>query len=42
LNQLEPEKPPKAEDDRRAWQQIEPGRYMPLRIRGSFPGRELG
>jgi hypothetical protein len=25
-----------------AWEQIEAGRYMPRRIRGSFPGRELG
>jgi hypothetical protein len=25
-----------------AWQQIANGRYMPRRIRGSFPGRELG
>jgi hypothetical protein len=26
----------------RAWEMIEPGRYMPRRTRGSFPGRELG
>jgi hypothetical protein len=26
----------------RAWEQIENGRYMPRRIRGSFRGRELG
>ncbi len=25
-----------------AWELVEPGRYRPLRIRGSFPGRELG
>jgi hypothetical protein len=25
-----------------AWEQVEAGRYMPRRIRGSFPGRELG
>jgi hypothetical protein len=25
-----------------AWEMIESGRYMPRRIRGSFPGRELG
>jgi hypothetical protein len=25
-----------------AWEMIEAGRYMPRRIRGSFPGRELG
>jgi hypothetical protein len=24
------------------WEQIEKGRYMPRRIRGSFLGRELG
>ncbi len=24
------------------WEMIENGRYMPRRIRGSFPGRELG
>ena len=26
----------------RAWQRIDTGRYQPRRIRGSFPGRELG
>jgi hypothetical protein len=25
-----------------AWEQVEPGRYMPRRVRGSFRGRELG
>ena len=25
-----------------AWEMIAEGRYMPRRIRGSFPGRELG
>ena len=25
-----------------AWELVEAGRYRPLRIRGSFPGRELG
>jgi hypothetical protein len=25
-----------------AWEMIEPGRYQPRRVRGSFPGRELG
>jgi hypothetical protein len=31
-----------ATDAVRAWEEIEVGRYMPRRIRGSFPGRELG
>jgi hypothetical protein len=25
-----------------AWELVEAGRYRPRRIRGSFPGRELG
>jgi hypothetical protein len=25
-----------------AWEMVEPGRYMPRRVRGSFPGRALG
>jgi hypothetical protein len=25
-----------------AWTEIEPGRFMPRRVRGSFPGRALG
>jgi len=25
-----------------AWVEIDTGRYQPRRIRGSFPGRELG
>jgi hypothetical protein len=25
-----------------AWEQVEHGRYMPRRVRGSFRGRELG
>lgn len=25
-----------------AWQEVEPGRFRPRRIRGSFLGRELG
>jgi hypothetical protein len=29
-------------DEGPAWEQVEPGRYMPRRIRGSFRGRELG
>jgi hypothetical protein len=26
----------------RAWQEIEPGRFMPRRVRGSFRGGKLG
>jgi hypothetical protein len=33
---------PNAADDVPAWELVEPGRYMPRRIRGSFRGRELG
>ena len=33
--ETEAEQPP-------AWEEIEIGRYMPRRIRGSFRGRELG
>jgi hypothetical protein len=29
-------------EDVRAWEQIDSGRYMPRRIRGSFKGRALG
>jgi hypothetical protein len=29
-------------DTHQAWEQIANGRYMPRRIRGSCPGRELG
>ena len=25
-----------------AWEEIQPGRYMPRRVRGSCQGRELG
>jgi hypothetical protein len=25
-----------------AWEEIEPGRFMPRRVRGSFRGRALG
>jgi hypothetical protein len=35
LPEAAPEKSP-------AWEMIEAGRYRPRRIRGSFPGRELG
>jgi hypothetical protein len=37
-----PELPGTAGGDPPAWEMIEPGRYMPRRIRGSYPGRELG
>jgi hypothetical protein len=30
-----PDRPP-------AWEEVERGRYRPRRIRGSYPGRELG
>jgi hypothetical protein len=34
---------PDARADRvSAWEMIETGRFMPRRIKGSFPGRELG
>lgn len=31
-----------ASDDVRAWEEVDVGRYMPRRIRGSFKGRALG
>ncbi|HEY2909038.1 MAG TPA: hypothetical protein VGI99_02275 [Gemmataceae bacterium] len=31
-----------ADADLRAWEEIEAGRFMPRRIRGSFRGRTLG
>jgi len=34
--------PVAAADPIQAWEEIEAGRYMPRRTRGSFPGRELG
>jgi len=34
--------PSEVEDPTPPWEQIENGRYMPRRIRGSFRGRELG
>ena len=36
------EVPDAASDRVSAWEMIENGRFMPRRIRGSFPGRELG
>jgi hypothetical protein len=40
---LTPQAPPEPEAEiPRPWEQIEAGRYMPRRIRGSFLGRELG
>ncbi len=29
-------------DDVRPWEEIEPGRFMPRRVRGSFRGGKLG
>ena len=29
-------------DEVRAWEEIDTGRYMPRRIRGSYKGRALG
>lgn len=29
-------------DEQRAWSEIEPGRFMPRRIRGSYRGGKLG
>jgi hypothetical protein len=34
--------PDLADADIPAWEEIEAGRYMPRRIRGSFRGRTLG
>jgi hypothetical protein len=34
--------PESLDSDVRAWEEIEAGRYMPRRIRGSFRGRALG
>lgn len=31
-----------AEPESPAWEEIEPGRFMPRRVRGSFRGRALG
>ena len=33
---------PQSADEVRAWEEIEPGRFMPRRVRGSFRGRALG
>jgi hypothetical protein len=39
----EPDRLPAAEADQvQAWQEIEEGRFMPRRIRGSDRGRKLG
>jgi hypothetical protein len=29
-------------EEQRAWEQVDVGRYMPRRIRGSYRGRALG
>ena len=39
---IPPVLPETARDDTPAWELVAAGRYMPRRIRGSFPGRELG
>ena len=40
---LSPSVPPKpVSDNVPAWERVGAGRYMPRRIKGSFPGRELG
>jgi hypothetical protein len=31
-----------AEPEAGAWEEIEPGRFMPRRVRGSYRGRALG
>ena len=36
------EKTEAAEKKNAAWEMIAAGRYQPRRIKGSFPGRELG
>ncbi len=33
---------PPGGEEVKAWEQIEPGRYMPRRVRGSFRGGKLG
>ena len=38
----EPVQAPDEFDGLRAWTEVEPGRFMPRRIRGSFRGRALG
>ncbi len=38
----EPPPAPPEPDRGPAWELVETGRYRPRRIRGSFPGRELG
>jgi hypothetical protein len=34
--------PDEAGEAVRAWEEIEPGRFMPRRVRGSFQGGKLG
>jgi hypothetical protein len=38
----DPGPPRLAPEPASGWEQVEAGRYRPLRTRGSFPGRELG
>ena len=39
---ISPASPEAAMETPPAWELVDTGRYMPRRIRGSFPGRELG
>ena len=41
-DQLVPAADPNGSDDVQAWEEIEAGRFMPRRIRGSDRGRKLG
>lgn len=39
---LAPDQLPPDADNVAAWEEIEPGRFMPRRVRGSFRGGKLG
>ena len=38
----QPDVPVAAEEPLAAWEEVEPGRFMPRRVRGSYQGRALG
>ena len=38
----EPDQLPPGAEEAKPWEEIEPGRYMPRRVRGSCRGRKLG